>query len=236
MTTSDSKGSGLDGERGLREGPTVRAVLFDFGGVITTSPFDAFARYEKDNELPSGLIRRVNATNPDDNAWARFERREVDVDGFVRRFEQETEELGHRVDGRDVLRLIAGTVRPQMVDAVDRIKQSGLITACLTNNFTPIDPSATDAADPATAEAAAVMARFDHLIQSSVIGIRKPEQGFYQIALDRVGVAADEAAFLDDLGVNLKPARAMGMRTIKVVDPDSALAELETILGLSLRH
>ena len=76
---------------------------------------------------------------------------------------------------------------------------------------------------------------FDEIIESSVVGVRKPEPRFYEIACERLGVDPSECVFLDDLGINLKPARAMGMQTIKVVDPDVALAELETIVGISLR-
>lgn len=219
---------------------SIRAVFFDFGGVITTSPFQAFDRYEQDHGLPTGVIRRVNSANPDDNAWARFERREVDTDGFVALFEAEARTLGYEINGKAVLDLVAGEVRPAMVEAVERIKAAGLITACLTNNFVPVNCDSTEE-DPERGEAsrsrraARAMSRFDHLIQSSVIGIRKPEIGFYRTALEAAGVEPMETVFLDDLGVNLKPAKALGMTTIKVIDPDVALAQLERVLGLSLR-
>lgn len=222
--------------------PTIRAVFFDFGGVITTSPFRAFDRYERQNGLPAGFIRRVNSTNPDDNAWARFERQEVDGDGFVTLFEAEARRLGHEIDGKVVLGLVAGEIRPAMIEAVDAVRAAGLITACLTNNFTPIGPPNDQAvqrrfvsADTSKmAQVERAMSRFDHLIQSSVIGVRKPEVGFYRAALDAAAVEPGETVFLDDLGVNLKPAKAMGMTTIKVDDPDVALAELESVLGMSL--
>ena len=215
---------------------SIRAVFFDFGGVITTSPFQAFERYERDHGLPTGFIRRINSTNPDGNAWARFERREVDTDGFVALFEAEARTLGHEINGKAVLDLVAGDVRPAMVEAVERVKAAGLITACLTNNFVPVNCDGTDSErGSASQRAARVMSRFDHLIQSSVIGVRKPEIGFYGAALETAGVDPIETVFLDDLGVNLKPARALGMTTIKVVDPDVALARLETVLKLSLR-
>jgi putative hydrolase of the HAD superfamily len=220
---------------------TIRAVFFDFGGVITTSPFHAFARYEQDHGLPAGFIRRVNSTNPDHNAWARFERREIDIDGFRASFEFEARNLGHGIDGRAVLDLVAGEVRPAMLEAIDRIKAAGLVTACLTNNFVPVDADGSERQDPPPQgnesrwrQAARAMSRFDHVIQSSVIGVRKPEVGFYRVALDVAGVDPTETVFLDDLGVNLKPAKAMGMTTIKVTDPEAALGELEKVLGLSL--
>ena len=111
-----------------------RAVLWDFGGVLTTSPFEAFARLEVERGLPEGFLRRVNATNPDANAWARLERNEVDLDTFAAAFAAESTELGHTVDGRDVLAVLGGELRPAMVDAVLACRAAGLRTALLTNN------------------------------------------------------------------------------------------------------
>ena len=207
--------------------PTViRAVLWDFGGVILSSPFDAFDRYERERGVPPGLIRLVNATNPDSNAWALLERSEIDSAEFDRLFAQESAELGHRVPGADVLALLAGEVRPEMVDMLDRVIAAGYRTACLTNNVVSADPRATrtDVQD--------VMERFEHVIESSKVGVRKPEVRFYEIACDTVGVQPHECVFLDDLGINLKPAKAMGMTTIKVTDPAAAIAELTSVLDL----
>ncbi len=200
------------------------AVLFDFGGVILSSPFDAFARYEADRGLPVGFLRSVNATDPDTNAWARLERSEIDVDGFAGAFEEEASALGHRVPGRDVLALLAGEVRPEMVEAVRRCGEH-LGTGLLTNNVSGLD------ADP---EVAAIVALFDVVVESSVVGVRKPDPAFYELACERLGIEPSQAVFLDDLGVNLKPARAMGMTTIKVDDPAVALAQLEQVVGFPL--
>ncbi len=203
---------------------TVTAAFFDFGGVITSSPFDAFARYEAAHDLPDGFIRSVNATDPDTNAWARLERNEVDLDGFATAFEAESVALGHPVPGNDVLGLLAGEVRPEMVEAVRRCGER-LATAMLTNNVTGME------ANPTVAE---IVALFDTVVESSVVGVRKPEAAFYELACDRLSVDPSAVVFLDDLGVNLKPARAMGMTTIKVVDPAAAIAELETVVGFPL--
>ena len=201
------------------------AVFWDFGGVITTSPFDAFRRYEADHGLPADFIRTVNATDPDHNAWARIERREIDVDEFDRTFADESAAFGHRVPGRDVLAMLYGDVRPVMVAALDRVVAAGLATACLTNNVR------TDVDRP---DVAAVMARFDHVIASSEVGVRKPEPEFYELACRTAGVDPGRVVFLNDLGVNLKPAREMGMTTIKVVEPIGALAELGRVVGIDL--
>ena len=208
----------------------IRAVLWDFGGVILSSPFEAFNHYETARGLPLDHIRRVNATNPDANAWALLERNDVTPAQFDDLFAAESAALGHRVPGADVLALLSGEVRPQMVAALDVVIAAGYRTACLTNNVvsTSSDPS------PRHLEVAAIMARFDHVVESSKVGCRKPEPRFYEIACELVGVGPDECIFLDDLGINLKPAAAMGMRTIKVGDPAIALNELSGHLGVAL--
>lgn len=203
----------------------VRAVLWDFGGVITESPFVAFARHERETGLPDGFIRKLNTRNPDTNAWAKFERSEIDLDAFCPLFEAEALEAGHRLDGRAVVALLAGPVRPEMVEALRRLRERYRI-ACLTNNVRSA------ARPPEQAKAVAeAMSLFHAVIESSKVGVRKPEPRFYQIACEMLGVAPDEAVFLDDLGVNLKTARAMGMRTIKVEGASQALGELESVLG-----
>ncbi len=210
--------------------PDIAAVLFDFGGVILSSPFEAFARYEQANGLPDGLLRRLNATNPDTNAWAALERSEVDLDGFATLFEAEAAAAGHRVDARAVLELLAGEVRPAMVAALRAIKAAGIPLALLTNNFV----SRNDADAAPRPEVAEALSLFDHVIESSREGVRKPDPAAYELVMDRLGVEARHVVFLDDLGINLKPAKALGMTTIKVVDPDDALAELSAVLGLDL--
>jgi putative hydrolase of the HAD superfamily len=202
----------------------IRAVMFDFGGVISSSPFEAFARLEKELGLPPDFIRTVNATNPDDNAWARLERGEVDVDEFGRQWSEEARALGHDVDGRQVLEKLAGDIRPEMVEAI-RICAKSYKTACLTNNFTRAEAVVSD-------EVASIYALFDAVLESRVLGVRKPDPRFYELACEALGVAPAESVFLDDLGVNLKPARALGMHTIKVTDPDVALVELGDLLGI----
>jgi len=202
-----------------------RAVFWDFGGVILSSPFEAFNHYEAANGLPRDFIRSVNAVDPDRNAWARIERQELSVESFDDAFATESESLGHRVPGRDVLALLGGEVRPEMVTALDRVIEAGYITACLTNNV---------ASGEARPDVAAVMARFHHVVESSKVGVRKPEPAFYAQACDVARVDPSEVVFLDDLGINLKPAKAMGMATIKVVSADQAIGDLSALLGIAL--
>jgi putative hydrolase of the HAD superfamily len=203
----------------------IRAVMFDFGGVISSSPFDAFSRLEKEQGLPPGFIRSVNATNPDKNAWARLERSEVDLDTFAMLWSDEARALGHEVDGRSVLERLAGQIRPEMVAAI-RTCRATYKTACLTNNFGSAEAEV-------SAEIAAVYELFDAVLESRTLGVRKPDPRFYELACSALGVKPDECVFLDDLGVNLKPARALGMHTIKVKDPDAALRELAAVLQLT---
>ncbi len=208
-----------------------RAVIFDFGGVILTSPFEAFARYERANGLPVGFLRRLNATDPDTNAWARLERNEVDAAGFAALFESEAQAAGHCIDGTAVLGLLVGEIRPQMLEALSRCHER-LKTALLTNNFVVGDGSGDRGR--VSGLLTEVIDHLDVVVESSKVGLRKPDTAIYELVCDELGVAPAEAVFLDDLGVNLRPARAMGMTTIKVGDPDDALAELEGIVGFPL--
>lgn len=200
--------------------------MFDFGGVLTSSPFDAFARYEAEHGMPEGFIRRLNATNHHDNAWAQLERNEVDVERFYELFEAEAAAAGHPLDAREVLALLGGELRPEMVEAVRRCA-ARCKTGCLTNNFVSIEE--------ASPELAQVLGLFDAVIASSEVGLRKPDPRFYELACDALGVAPSDAVFLDDLGINLKPARQMGMRTIKVTSVDEALEALEAAVGFAVR-
>jgi putative hydrolase of the HAD superfamily len=210
---------------------TVRAVVFDLGGVLTESPLDAFGAYEAEAGLPEGFIRRLNSTDPDTNAWARFERGELDVDGFRTAFEAEAAAVGHRVDARRVLAALAGELRPAMVAAVRVLRARGLPLGLLSNNVAPMER---------TGRLGELLALFDAVVESSLEGVRKPEPEIYRRALERLSAAAGrpiapaECAYLDDLGINLKPARALGMHTIKVVDPAAALAELAALVGFPL--
>jgi putative hydrolase of the HAD superfamily len=207
-------------------------VLFDFGGVILTSPFEAFADFEGRNGLPAGFLRGVNATNPDTNAWARLERSELSLTEFDLAFAAESEALGHRVAGSQVLALLAGELRPDMVAALRRISTDGrFVTALLTNNFLGSSDNPMGG-PPSTWEP--VLDMFDAVIESSRVGVRKPDRRFYELACEELGIDPSEAVFLDDLGVNLKPARDMGMATIKVTDPAEALAELSELIGMRL--
>jgi putative hydrolase of the HAD superfamily len=209
----------------------IEAVIWDFGGVLTSSPFEAFARFETERGLPADIIRRTNAANHLENAWAKFERAEVDIETFDQLFAAESLALGAEVRGRDVLPLLAGDLRPEMVEALRRIK-SRFKTGCITNN---LPANAIGSASGRTLYIAEVMALFDHIIESAKIGLRKPDPQIYHMMVDALAVDPKHCVYLDDLGVNLKPAREMGMTTIKVRDAAQAVTELEAATGLTLR-
>lgn len=212
------------------------AVLWDFGGVILSSPFEAFRSYETKRGLPLDTIRSINAQNPHDNAWARFERSEISPVEFDEAFAREANDVGHDIRGYDVLQLLRGDIRPEMVHALRSVKQAGFKTACLTNNV--IDTTESGHGESVAVRASAVtevMTLFDAVVESSKVGCRKPEVEFYRIACSELSVQPSECIFLDDLGVNLKPAAAMGMTTIKVLSADQAISDLEAVLGIDLR-
>ena len=211
-----------------------RAILWDFGGVILSSPFEAFRRYETEAGLPEDFIRSLNARNPDTNAWAKMERSEVSLAGFVELFEAEALAQGHKLDGWRVLKSISGDIRPQMVEALRRCKAAFRV-ACITNNMKAGEGPGM-ARSPEKAKAVAdIMTLFEHVVESSKLGLRKPDPLIYRHACELLDVPPESCIYLDDLGINLKPARAMGMRTIKVGDPDLAIAELEAMVGIPLR-
>lgn len=211
-----------------------QAVLWDFGGVFTSSPFEAFGRYEAAHGLPAGFIRSVNARNPDSNAWARLERDEIDAGHFDGLFRAEALALGHDVPGSAVLPLLAGEIRPRMVAALDRVGQAGYRLGCITNNAQVGKGAGMAASEQASAEVGRILARFDHVIESSKAGVRKPDPRIYQMMCEALGVAPEACIYLDDLGINCKPAAMLGMRAIKVTTAEQALADLGALLGLAL--
>lgn len=207
----------------------IQAVIWDFGGVISSSPFESFSRFERERGLPADFLRGVNATNHHDNAWARFERNDIDLSGFDQAFADECAALGKVVRGREVIELLGGTIRPAMVEALRRLRPR-LKIGLITNNVASPDsaglnPSGRDA----------VLGLFHEVIESSKVGMRKPDPAIYRMMCEALGVTPRQAVFLDDLGVNLKPARDMGMHTIKVGDPEMALQQLEALVGFALR-
>lgn len=207
-------------------------VIFDFGGVITSSPFEAFNRMEAERGLPRDSVRRINATNPDSNAWARFERAEIDAGTFDRLFAEEARALSVDLDGASVIACLSGDIRPAMVAMLDRLKAEGYMLGCITNNVRAGRGAGMAASDERAEAMAAILARFDHVIESSKAGVRKPDPRIYIMMCEALRVDPGQCVYLDDLGINCKPAAALGMAAIKVTGEEQALADLKEVLGL----
>jgi putative hydrolase of the HAD superfamily len=209
----------------------IEAVIWDFGGVFTTSPFEAFNRFEQARGLPADLIRGINATNPDANAWALFERAEIDADGFDRHFLAESTALGYPVCGAEVLPLLSGDVRPAMVEAL-KLCKAHFKVGCITNNMAQGHGASMSSTREGAGRAAEIMALFDAVIESSKAGVRKPDPRIYVMMCELLEVAPAACVYLDDLGVNCKPAAALGMTAIKVVSESQTLADLARATGI----
>ncbi|MBF0276209.1 MAG: HAD-IA family hydrolase [SAR324 cluster bacterium] len=211
----------------------VKAIFWDFGGVLTTSPFDAFNRYERAHQIPENTIRKINSKNPENNAWARFENSQISLDEFDAAFADESSQEGFSIRGRTVIELLSGKLVPEMVDVLRRCKMH-YKNACLTNNVKAGAGAAMQSSESRAAEVRRVMELFDVVIESSKIGIRKPDPKFYQIACEKLSLDPKDVIYLDDLGINLKPAKKMGMITIKVLNPRQAIAALQTHLPIPI--
>jgi len=212
-----------------------QAVIFDLGGVLVPSPLDAFREYERRQGLPHRFLSEVVLGGGESGAWSRLERGELTVDEFSAAFAGECEAAGGNVSVPDLFAAIhAGSgPRPAMVTAVARIREEGLKAAALTNNWVVDDPAIRWGEERQPLDLAST---FDVVVESAVVGLRKPDPRIYELTCERLGVTPSASVFLDDLGVNLKSARALGMTTIKVDEPGRALAELEQTLGFSLSN
>jgi putative hydrolase of the HAD superfamily len=212
----------------------IEAVIWDFGGVFTTSPFDAFNRYERERGLPHDIIRRINSVNPDSNAWAKIERSDVDAATFDRLFADEAKALGHDIRGADVLALLSGDLRPRVVAAFKACKARFKV-GCITNNAPTGKGAGMSSSSEKAQQIADVFGLFDHVIESSKAGVRKPDPRIYLMMCDALRVKPEACVYLDDLGINLKPAREMGMTTIKVLSEEQLLEDLARTVGMDVQ-
>jgi putative hydrolase of the HAD superfamily len=202
----------------------IRAVVFDLGGVILDSPLDTFLRWEGEQGLSPGVLGRVVVESGPSGAWSRLERGELTLAGFCEAFDVELAAAGVRVSSAELMAEVARTsrVRPVMLAALASLRTRGLKLGALTNNWPwGIDG---DPLEPLRRE-------FDAFVESYKVGLRKPDPRIYELVCRELSVTPPEAVFLDDIGVNLKSARALGMTTIKVKDPVAALDELERVLS-----
>ena len=210
----------------------IAAILWDFGGVMTSSPFEAFNVLEASIGAPKDFIRTINATNAESNAWAKFESAQIGMDEFDTLFGEESAKAGHHIAGSEVIARLSGALRPRMVEVLKTCKANYKI-ACITNNVKAGQGTGMSRSEKKAMAIANVMSLFDLVVESSVEGVRKPDPAIYTLTCERLGVSPENAVFLDDLGINLKPAKALGMRTIKVLDESQAIADLAAITGLT---
>ena len=207
------------------------SIFWDFGGVITSSPFEAFNSFEENNDIPKDFIRKVNSINPNENAWAQLEQSKISLEEFDGLFAKESKKLGREIQGSEVLSLLQGEIRPKIVQAIKKFKSLGFLQACLTNNFDSEDRDVS-ALDDKNEERKEIMKLFDFIIESKKVGVRKPNNKFYELALSETKVAPEKTIFLDDLGINLKPARKLNISTIKVFSEHQAINELTNLTGI----
>lgn len=207
---------------------TYRAVIFDLGCVVTGSPMAAIAEYERERCIPAGFVNRVIGTTGAEGAWSRLERGLLALERFFGEFERECAGAGHSLSARELMARMstASVPRPEMLEAVRRIRAAGLLTAALTNNWRREGSDDTGAAG--------LRPLFHAFIESARVGLQKPDPRIYQLACRELEVAPAEAVFLDDIGRNLKTARQLGMATIRVEAPRKALEELQELLGMPL--
>ena len=211
----------------------IEAVIWDFGGVFTSSPFEAFNRFEAARGLPHNLIRKINSTNPDTNAWALFERNEIDTARFDEMFAQESQNLGHSLRGAEILPLLSGDIRPAVVAALTLCKARFKV-GCITNNVAAGEGAGMASSPDKASAVREIMQHFDVVIESSKAGVRKPDPKIYQMMCQSLDLPPSACVYLDDLGVNCKPAASLGMTAIKVVSEAQLLRDLSAVVGLNL--
>lgn len=210
---------------GYRSAVEYRAVIFDLGGVVLGSPLHVIRDYEAEKKIPPGFVNRVVVSTGPTGAWSRLERGELTLEEFYAVFDADCAGAGPAFSAREMMERIAASTgpRPRMIEAIERIRAKGLRTAALTNNWRSDE-----------ARSNALEEHFDVYVESAVEGVRKPDPRIYRIVCERLSVEPDQTIFLDDIGHNLKAARALGMTTIKVDDPDPALVELQERLGFPI--
>ena len=207
---------------------TIKTIIFDFGGVITNSPIEGFKLLEEKHGYNKGLITNINMNNPDDNAWAKSERGEIDIYTFLEEFEKEALEIGQKIDAREILQQLYGSMRDNMINKIKLLSDSKKYKLiCLTNVLKGVDIFTPKERVSAVNQ---VMTYFDIIYESYKLNMRKPETRIYQYILNEINIKPEETVFLDDLGMNLKPARQLGINTIKVINSKDAINELDQIL------
>lgn len=207
---------------------TIKTIIFDFGGVITNSPIEGFKLLEEKHGYDKGIITNINMNNPDNNAWAKSERGEIDINTFLEEFEKEALSIGQKINAKEILQQLYGSLRKNMINKIKLLSTSKKYKLiCLTNVLKGVDIFTPKERVEAVKD---VMSYFDIIYESYKLNMRKPEARIYQYILKELNIEPQETVFLDDLGMNLKSARQLGINTIKVIEPNDAIYELDQIL------
>ena len=206
--------------------PDLKAVIFDIGGVLTNSPVVAIREYAVGEGVDYSVLGPMIADH--DLAWSRWERSEITAAEFHEQFESEGRERGITISAAGVMDAAFGgqAVRPRMVNVVRHLKGRVRLGA-ITNNVLREEAAPSERGFD-------LQELFEVVIESAKVGLRKPDARIYRMACEALDVRPEESAFLDDIGANLKGARALGMTTIRVDHTDSAIDELERALGFAL--
>ena len=205
-----------------------KAVIFDLGGVILTSPFPVFSHFERQHKLPDGAILSLIKQGGDRGAWAALERGDMDVDTFTRAFAAEARQAGIALDAAGLLHTLGEQVRIEqaMLNTAKKIRRQNLRVGVITNNWDPGNGYFKPMQD--------FRHEFDLIVESWLIGVRKPHQAIFARALEGLGCAPEEVVFLDDIVSNLHQPRAMGMTTLLVKNPADTILELAGLLSMDL--
>lgn len=194
------------------------AVIFDLGGVVLQSPLDVIASYESESRIPEGTINRHVAGQGDDGAWGRHEKGLIDFATFCDLFESELAAKGVVVDAAELMARIAAFAvsRPAVLAEIARLRTAGYKVAALTNSWETMPIEGLEGS-------------FDLVVESWREGVRKPDREIFATTLERLRVTPGQTLFIDDLGPNLKTARAMGMDTFKATDEESLVRFLRAL-------
>ena len=204
----------------------IKNIIFDFGGVVTDSPIEGFKNLEEHYGISKGTISSIVMTNQDNNAWAKSERGEINIDTFIKEFNQEALNLGFKLDATNILKQLYGPLRPIMVEKIISLSKNFQLI-CLTNVLKGVHIFSNE---KRILEVKNILNYFDKIYESYKIGMRKPEKRIYEHVLNDLNIKPENTIFLDDLGMNLKTAKLLGIHTIKVVNPIKAIKELDNMI------
>jgi len=207
----------------------IRAIVSDFGGVLTTPLFAAFAAFQDEVGISPenlGKAMRVGLAEGEDLPLFQLERGEISEDEFIAGLENGLESiLGHRPHLHHFRQKFWGALHPneEMISLMHELKASGLKMAMLTNNVREWEPL--------WRSMLPVDEIFEEIVDSAFVGCRKPEAQIYELTLERIGLPAEACLFIDDLQPNIEGAEAAGMSAVHFRDNAQAIAEIRAALA-----